>query len=259
MDKDTGREAFGPNIWLVDEMYRRYQENPRAVGESWREFFEDYTPNQLTKPKRRDERASGDGQAQATSAPPRPTPQPSQPARRGDEAERAPEGAAPLRGVPARIAENMEASLTVPTATSVRSVPAKLLEENRRIINGYLEARRGGNDAGAGHDQNAPASAIGDAADEWPDHDRGQRERPDREADRRLAAAERALDEQRERWDERPDRHEVRECRQHDDHEQGRDEPAAFGLLARGPARVDELQVCPFEGEVGGSPRARPP
>ncbi|HEX5366043.1 MAG TPA: multifunctional oxoglutarate decarboxylase/oxoglutarate dehydrogenase thiamine pyrophosphate-binding subunit/dihydrolipoyllysine-residue succinyltransferase subunit [Acidimicrobiales bacterium] len=50
----------------------------------------------------------------------------------------------PLRGVAARIAENMEASLRVPTATSFRDVPAKLLEVNRRVINGYLGRTRGG-------------------------------------------------------------------------------------------------------------------
>jgi 2-oxoglutarate dehydrogenase E1 component len=50
----------------------------------------------------------------------------------------------PLRGVAARIAENMEASLAVPTATSVRTIPAKLLEENRRIVNRYLADRQGG-------------------------------------------------------------------------------------------------------------------
>jgi multifunctional 2-oxoglutarate metabolism enzyme len=38
----------------------------------------------------------------------------------------------------------METSLGVPTATSVRDVPAKLLEVNRRIINNYLRRTRGG-------------------------------------------------------------------------------------------------------------------
>ncbi|HUO83538.1 MAG TPA: multifunctional oxoglutarate decarboxylase/oxoglutarate dehydrogenase thiamine pyrophosphate-binding subunit/dihydrolipoyllysine-residue succinyltransferase subunit, partial [Thermoanaerobaculia bacterium] len=41
----------------------------------------------------------------------------------------------PLRGIASRIVENMESSLTVPTATSVRNIPVKALEENRRIIN----------------------------------------------------------------------------------------------------------------------------
>ncbi|HBZ61815.1 MAG TPA: hypothetical protein DEO42_03290, partial [Acidimicrobium sp.] len=44
-----------------------------------------------------------------------------------------------LRGVSSVIATNMEASLAVPTATSVRQVPAKLLEVNRKVINGYRE------------------------------------------------------------------------------------------------------------------------
>jgi 2-oxoglutarate decarboxylase len=50
----------------------------------------------------------------------------------------------PLRGVAAKIVENMEASLQVPTATSFRNVPAKLLEINRRVVNGYLGRTRGG-------------------------------------------------------------------------------------------------------------------
>ena len=47
-----------------------------------------------------------------------------------------------LRGAAARTVENMEASLGVPTATSVRIVPAKLLEVNRQILNNQL-ARTG--------------------------------------------------------------------------------------------------------------------
>jgi 2-oxoglutarate decarboxylase len=45
----------------------------------------------------------------------------------------------PLRGASLRVAENMEESLSVPTATSYRTIPVKLLEENRRIINEYLD------------------------------------------------------------------------------------------------------------------------
>ncbi|MGA8295963.1 MAG: multifunctional oxoglutarate decarboxylase/oxoglutarate dehydrogenase thiamine pyrophosphate-binding subunit/dihydrolipoyllysine-residue succinyltransferase subunit, partial [Acidimicrobiales bacterium] len=43
-----------------------------------------------------------------------------------------------LRGVPGKLAENMVASLSVPTATSVHPVPAKLLEVNRAVLNGEL-------------------------------------------------------------------------------------------------------------------------
>ena len=49
-------------------------------------------------------------------------------------------GGEPITGGNLRVIENMEASLSVPTATSYRSVPVKLLEENRRIINEYLES-----------------------------------------------------------------------------------------------------------------------
>ena len=50
----------------------------------------------------------------------------------------------PLRGAAARVVANMEASLGVPTATSVRQVPAKLLEVNRKILNNHLARSRGG-------------------------------------------------------------------------------------------------------------------
>ncbi len=50
----------------------------------------------------------------------------------------------PLRGAPARTAQNMDLSLTVPTATSVRSVPVKLLIDNRIVINNHLARARGG-------------------------------------------------------------------------------------------------------------------
>ncbi|MBW8171914.1 multifunctional oxoglutarate decarboxylase/oxoglutarate dehydrogenase thiamine pyrophosphate-binding subunit/dihydrolipoyllysine-residue succinyltransferase subunit [Ornithinimicrobium sp. Arc0846-15] len=49
-----------------------------------------------------------------------------------------------LRGANARVVSNMEASLTVPTATSVRSLPAKLLIDNRTVINNHLTRTRGG-------------------------------------------------------------------------------------------------------------------
>ncbi|MEM7093951.1 MAG: multifunctional oxoglutarate decarboxylase/oxoglutarate dehydrogenase thiamine pyrophosphate-binding subunit/dihydrolipoyllysine-residue succinyltransferase subunit [Actinomycetota bacterium] len=47
-----------------------------------------------------------------------------------------------LRGAAAAIVNNMEASLDVPTATSFRDVPAKMLEANRRVINGHLKRNR---------------------------------------------------------------------------------------------------------------------
>jgi 2-oxoglutarate dehydrogenase E1 component len=55
-----------------------------------------------------------------------------------------PAGAQPLRGAAARVVANMETSLTVPVATSVRAVPSKLLADNRVVINNHLRRARGG-------------------------------------------------------------------------------------------------------------------
>ena len=49
-----------------------------------------------------------------------------------------------LRGTSARVVANMESSLEVPTATSVRTIPAKLLMDNRVVINNHLARTRGG-------------------------------------------------------------------------------------------------------------------
>ena len=111
-------QIVGQNAWLVDEMHRQYLADPKSVSESWRDFFSDYRPDRVLP-----EQAAPSERVQ-------PAPEP-------DEAPEPPPGA-PLRGAAARIARNMEASLAVPTATSFREVPAKLLDVNRRIINGYL-------------------------------------------------------------------------------------------------------------------------
>jgi 2-oxoglutarate dehydrogenase E1 component len=50
----------------------------------------------------------------------------------------------PIRGVSARVVQAMEGSLSVPTATSVRAIPAKLMIDNRIVINNHLKRSRGG-------------------------------------------------------------------------------------------------------------------
>src|SRR5579863_2718624 len=39
-----GETSFGPNAWLVDDMYEQYRQDPTSVSESWREFFLNYRP-----------------------------------------------------------------------------------------------------------------------------------------------------------------------------------------------------------------------
>lgn len=50
----------------------------------------------------------------------------------------------PLRGMTKTLAANMDESLTVPTATSVRTIPAKLMIDNRIVINNHMSRTRGG-------------------------------------------------------------------------------------------------------------------
>jgi len=49
-----------------------------------------------------------------------------------------------LRGAAAAVVKNMSASLSIPTATSVRAIPAKLMIDNRLVINNHLARTRGG-------------------------------------------------------------------------------------------------------------------
>ena len=49
-----------------------------------------------------------------------------------------------LRGAAKSLATNMDASISVPTATSVRTIPAKLMIDNRIVINNHMKRSRGG-------------------------------------------------------------------------------------------------------------------
>ncbi|MDW3178421.1 MAG: multifunctional oxoglutarate decarboxylase/oxoglutarate dehydrogenase thiamine pyrophosphate-binding subunit/dihydrolipoyllysine-residue succinyltransferase subunit [Acidimicrobiia bacterium] len=141
---------LGANAWIVDEMYREYLANPSQVSESWREFFVDYkpgsgavSPTQVVTPAH-----AATPVAPITATPASPvtngaTPPAAAPAHAAAPVE-LPDGAEPLRGIAAKIVENMELSLDVPTATSFRDVPARLLEVNRKIVNGHLGRTRGG-------------------------------------------------------------------------------------------------------------------
>jgi len=130
---DQRSTGFGANSWLVEEMYEQFRDDPASVSETWREFFEDYRPMVA---------APGNGAAPVAPAPAAPAsaPTPSAltaPAPAAAPAVPAEEPGEPIRGAGMAIATNMERSLTVPTATSFRNVPAKLLEVNRQVINGY--------------------------------------------------------------------------------------------------------------------------
>ena len=209
--------AFGPNEWLVDELYEQYLKDKNSVDKAWWDFFADYrpdgdsgngsSPNGATatqeapeqgaarasartetqasttdKPDARTDRAVADkpedkeagtgGQtaavttsepagpkpptATAPAAPAQAAPATTAPAAKAEpptpREPKAPKATGPvsenkiepLRGASARVVSNMETSLGVPTATSVRAVPAKLLIDNRVVINNHLKRSRGG-------------------------------------------------------------------------------------------------------------------
>jgi 2-oxoglutarate dehydrogenase E1 component len=172
--------AFGPNEWLVDELYQQYLSDKNSVDRAWWSFFEDYRPGGAEHPSGgngADSAPAGPAAAspaatestQQTRPAPEPAPQsraePATPAAQpassaATEPEQQAKPAAkaspeqssgpadqvvrPLRGAPARVVTNMNASLEVPTATSARTIPAKLLIDNRIIINNHLARSRGG-------------------------------------------------------------------------------------------------------------------
>jgi multifunctional 2-oxoglutarate metabolism enzyme len=112
---------FGTNIWVVDEMYREYLADPNSVSESWKEFFSDYEPAGRMPP------GGNGGQARVAEKPAeKPAEEPEAKAEqpKTERDGQVPEGATRLRGVASTIARNMQASLDMPTATSIRVVPA---------------------------------------------------------------------------------------------------------------------------------------
>ena len=174
---------FGPNEWLVEEMYQRFLDDPSTVDPAWHEFFADYRPDDGTPASEgTGSAAEANGRAAAPGPAPAPEAEPAEPTERRRVADRAAQtppaanGAAPaappgdrkpaagtssqaakpaaalgtdgaafpLRGAANAVVKNMNASLAVPTATSVRAVPAKLLADNRVVINNQLRRTRGG-------------------------------------------------------------------------------------------------------------------
>ncbi|MEV6555465.1 multifunctional oxoglutarate decarboxylase/oxoglutarate dehydrogenase thiamine pyrophosphate-binding subunit/dihydrolipoyllysine-residue succinyltransferase subunit [Nocardia sp. NPDC051756] len=85
--------------------------------------------------------------AKATARTPQTTPAPTSnaaPTSGAPKTDTAADEAKVLRGAAAAVAKNMAASLTIPTATSVRAIPAKLMIDNRLVINNHLARTRGG-------------------------------------------------------------------------------------------------------------------
>jgi 2-oxoglutarate dehydrogenase E1 component len=151
---------FGANDWLVDELYQQYLEDKQSVDPAWWEFFADYSPSDFSPVAAANKSvlqprvsapapaASSQNPAPASTTPSTPS-VPSAPSQPAPAAKPAPVAQVDdviekLKGTSARVVTNMEASLEIPTATSVRAVPAKLMVDNRIVINNHLARGRGG-------------------------------------------------------------------------------------------------------------------
>tara|TARA_Y100001954_G_scaffold223714_1_gene262341 strand:- start:2242 stop:5895 length:3654 start_codon:yes stop_codon:yes gene_type:complete len=122
VNKETN--GFGVNASYVAILRAQWVLDPASVPVEWAQYFA----------------ASPDDETPVTAVPETKfvakkeaqKPAPQTPVKNDSEEE------VPLLGISKKIAENMEASLGLPTAMSTREIPVKVLEENRRIINSYL-------------------------------------------------------------------------------------------------------------------------
>ncbi|MFD4959893.1 multifunctional oxoglutarate decarboxylase/oxoglutarate dehydrogenase thiamine pyrophosphate-binding subunit/dihydrolipoyllysine-residue succinyltransferase subunit [Microbacterium sp. NPDC058389] len=171
---------FGANEWLVEELYEQFKIDRNSVDKAWWPVLEAYHPadgaaapaaETAAPPAAPVSEAAHPATTQPAASEPRPVTAPipvigAQPVARTTARPAAPqpipaqvpkaqpssaEAPAPeadvvttLRGMPKTLAANMDESLTVPTATSVRTVPAKLMIDNRIVINNHMARTRGG-------------------------------------------------------------------------------------------------------------------
>jgi 2-oxoglutarate dehydrogenase E1 component len=126
---ESSSASQGINAWLEEELLQDYRRDRTSVDPVWKSIFEHNGSNGAAAPGATANGATANGAsapapvpAARPSAAPLPDLGPS-------------EELVPLRGAPARIAENMGASVSIPLATSQRIIPVKVLDENRRLIN----------------------------------------------------------------------------------------------------------------------------
>lgn len=176
MSENDFAQGFGTNEWIVEDMREAYLADPASVPQSWREFFSEnpqylagQSPAMPSKPLSASVGVQIPGAATASASrrpvlasedvsrsdlPPAPTAQfksPTSPyaynqahSDANETSNGVVESVDTLKGASARTAKNMEASLQIPTATSARAIPAKVLIENRLLINTHLASTRGG-------------------------------------------------------------------------------------------------------------------
>jgi 2-oxoglutarate dehydrogenase E1 component len=155
---ENSQDGFGANEWLVEEMYNQWKSSPDSVDKEWWPLLERYsarqqgesTPAPAAQPAAAAQPVAENGPlvAKTTRVEPKPQPIPAQAPATGvinivtDENQE--DQVTVLKGMSKSLATNMDASLSVPVATSVRTIPAKLMIDNRIVINSHLGRTRGG-------------------------------------------------------------------------------------------------------------------
>jgi len=159
-DNSQSSQEFGANEWLVDEMYSQWLVNPESVDKEWQPILERYHQIKLGTPVTPVTPVTSAAVVEATAtgsiplvakttrveakAQPIPAQAPALGSVTAVSEEATEDQVNILKGMSKTLAANMDASLTIPTATSVRAIPAKLLIDNRIVINSHLGRTRGG-------------------------------------------------------------------------------------------------------------------
>ena len=159
MSVEGMQDDYGANSWLVEEMYEKYKQNPDSVDKAWWPILENYQSTQgavapsptVANPTVSDSTTSIPVVAKTTRVEAKPAPIPAQaPITESiaivseSSVEDAQDQVTALKGMAKTLAANMDLSLQIPTATSVRALPAKLMIDNRLVINSHLSRTRGG-------------------------------------------------------------------------------------------------------------------
>ena len=125
------------NAGYVADLYEQYRRDPASVDPGWRNLFDagegGFEPV-AAEPPTTNGNAPPAAAAEAQDAATSPAPQ--------TDASVLPDGAAPIKGPAARLAQNMAASLSVPTATSFREIDVSTLEIRRTELNGQIAPRK---------------------------------------------------------------------------------------------------------------------
>lgn len=131
--------VFGPNSALVEELFNQYKEDPSSVPNHWKQYFDELDEDDSIEELKEEAQKAGNGTPTSNKRREK-NKKTAAPKKEKKEDKDLPKGKTleKIKGVSSKIVENMDDSLQIPTATSVRVLPMKMLIEDRAIINRHL-------------------------------------------------------------------------------------------------------------------------